>query len=57
MMDWQYTGFALVIIFIEHFQNVITNIDRAVPNSHTLQFTAARTKFIQSAVSSPVVAW
>jgi hypothetical protein len=32
-------------------------ITSAITNSHTLQFTTARTKSSQSAVSSPVVAW
>jgi hypothetical protein len=29
----------------------------AIANSHNLQFTTARTKLSQSALSSPVVAW
>jgi hypothetical protein len=45
----------LVIGFIKHIQFIITI--SAIVNSHTLQFTTARTKTSQSAVSSPVVAW
>jgi hypothetical protein len=41
----------LVIGFIEHLQIVTT---RAIANSHTLQFTTARIKSSQPAVSSPV---
>jgi hypothetical protein len=50
-------GFGLVIVFIEHLQIVTTSSYSAIANSHTLQFTPARTKSSQSAVSSPVVAW
>jgi hypothetical protein len=50
-------GFGLVIGFTELLQNVTTNNYSANANSHTLQFTTARTKISQSAVSSPVVAW
>jgi hypothetical protein len=50
-------GFGLVIGFTELLQNVTTSKYSAVANSHTLQFTTARTKYSQSAVSSSVVAW
>jgi hypothetical protein len=46
-----------VIGFIEHLQIVTTSNYCAIANSHTLQFTTARTKPSQSAVSLPVVAW
>jgi hypothetical protein len=48
-------GFGLVIGFIEHLQIINTSNYSAVANSHNLQFTTARTKSSQSAVSSPVV--
>jgi hypothetical protein len=48
-----YMRFELVIGFIE----LMTSNYSAIANSHTLQFTTARTKTFQSAVSSPVVAW
>jgi hypothetical protein len=54
---WLYTGFGLAIGFIEHLQIVNTNDYSANANSHKLQLTKARTKTLQSAVSSPVVAW
>jgi hypothetical protein len=47
----------LVIEFIDTLQIVTTGNNKAVVNSHTLQFTTARTKFFRSAVSSPAVAW
>jgi hypothetical protein len=50
-------GFELVIGFIEHLQIVMTSNYSAVANSRTKQFTAARTKPSQSAVSSPFVVW
>jgi hypothetical protein len=56
MSDYR-RGFGLVIEFIEHLQIVTTSNYSAVANSHTLQFTTARTNCPQSAVSSPVVAW
>jgi hypothetical protein len=49
--------FGLVIEFIEHFQIVTTSNYSAVTNSHTQQFTTARTKSFQSSMSSPVVSW
>jgi hypothetical protein len=52
-MKW----FGLVIAFIEHLQIVTTSNCCAIGNSHTVEFTTARTKSSQSAVSSPVVAW
>jgi hypothetical protein len=50
-------AFGLVIGFIEHLQIVTTSKSSAIDNSHTLQFTTARTKSSQSAVSSAVIAW
>jgi type IV secretory pathway TrbD component len=47
-------GFGLVIWFVEHLLIVTTS---AIADSHTLQFTTARIKSFESAVSSPVVAW
>jgi hypothetical protein len=47
-------GFGLVIGFIEHLQIVTTSNYSGIVNSHALQFTAARSKSSQSAVSSPV---
>jgi hypothetical protein len=49
--------FGLVIGFIEHLQNVTTINYSAIANSHTLQFTRARTKSSQSVVSTSVIAW
>jgi hypothetical protein len=46
-----------VIGFIEILQNVTTNNYSAYANSDTLQFTTARTKSSQFALSSSVVAW
>jgi hypothetical protein len=57
MRDWLYTGFGLVTGFIEHLQIVTTSNFGAVANSYNLQFTTARTKPSQSAVSSSVVTW
>jgi hypothetical protein len=51
-MEWLYTGFGLVIGFTEHLQIVTAINYSAIANSHTLQFTTARTKTSQSAVSS-----
>jgi hypothetical protein len=39
----------------DHLQIVITSNYSAIGNSHAQQFTTARTKYFQSAVSSPVV--
>jgi hypothetical protein len=47
----------LVIEFIAHLQIVTTSNSSAIANPHTLQYTTARTKSSQSAVSSPVVTW
>jgi hypothetical protein len=47
----------LVTGFIEHLQIVTTSNCSANANSHILQFSTARAKASQSAVSSPVVAW
>jgi hypothetical protein len=47
--------FGMVIGFIEHLQIVTTSNSSAIANSHTQQFTTARSKNSQSAVSSPVV--
>jgi hypothetical protein len=51
------TGFELVNEFIEILQIVTTRNYSAIAYSHTLQFTTARTKYSQSALPSPVVAW
>jgi hypothetical protein len=57
VIEWLWVGFRLVIWFTEHVQ-IVTKINySAIANSHTLQFTVARTMSSQSAVSSPVVAW
>jgi hypothetical protein len=50
------TGFRLVIGFIKYLLNITTSNYNAIANSHTLQFTTARTKPFQSAVSVLVVA-
>jgi hypothetical protein len=50
-------GFAFVIGFIEHLQLVTTINYSVVADLHNLPFTAARTKYSQSATPSPVVAW
>jgi hypothetical protein len=57
--DCVWTVFGLLIGIVQHLctQHVTTSNCSAIANSYTLQFTAARTKFSQSAVSSPVVAW
>jgi hypothetical protein len=49
--------FGLVIGFIENLQIVNTSNYSAIANSHNLQFTTARNKSSQTAVSSPAVAW
>jgi hypothetical protein len=54
---WLWTGFRLVVGFIEHLEIVTTSNYSAIANSHTLQFTTARTKPSQSVLSLPVVAW
>jgi hypothetical protein len=46
------TGLDLIISFTEHLQIVTTTNYTDIFNSHTLQFTTARTKFSHSAVSS-----
>jgi hypothetical protein len=46
--------FGLVNGFTEHWQIVTTSNYSAISNSHTLQFTTARTKYSQPAVSSLV---
>jgi hypothetical protein len=52
------TECGLAIGFIEHLHTqLVTNSNYiAITDSHTLQFTTARAKSFQSAVSSPVVA-
>jgi hypothetical protein len=45
-LDWWFT---------EHLQIVTTSNYSPIANSHAQQFTTARTKFSQSAVSSPIV--
>jgi hypothetical protein len=57
VLEWLLKGFGLIIEFIDHLQIVTTSNYIAIANSHTLQFTAARTKSSQPAVSSPVVVW
>jgi hypothetical protein len=44
----------MVIWFVEHVQSVTTSNYSAFANSRTLQFTTARNKSSQSALSSPV---
>jgi hypothetical protein len=44
VIEWLYKWFGLVIAFIEHLQIVTTRNYSAIANSHTQQFTAARTK-------------
>jgi hypothetical protein len=46
--EWLQTGFGLIIQVIEHLQIVTTSNYSAITNSHTLQFTTARTKSSQS---------
>jgi hypothetical protein len=53
---YRHTGFGLVIGFVAHLKLVTTINYRAIVDSHSLQFTTARTKSSQSAVSSQVVA-
>jgi hypothetical protein len=55
--EWQQTGFGWVIGFIVHLQIITTSNYSAVANSHTLQFSTARTNCSQFAVFSPVFAW
>jgi hypothetical protein len=55
--EWLQTGFGLVIGLNKHLQIVTTSNYSAIANSHILQFTTARTKSSQSAVSSSIVAW
>jgi hypothetical protein len=50
-------GFGLVIGFIDNLRIITTSNYSAITNSHTLQFTTARTKSSQSAVSSRAIAW
>jgi hypothetical protein len=52
-----YYVFALNTVFIGYLQIIATSNYSVITNSHTLQFTTARTKFSQPAVSSPLVAW
>jgi hypothetical protein len=47
----------MIIGFIGHLQLVTASTNSAIANSHSLQFITARTKFLQSPVISPVVAW
>jgi hypothetical protein len=44
----------LVVGFIQHFGIVTASNSSAIANSHTQEFTTARTKSSQSAMSSPV---
>jgi hypothetical protein len=50
-------GFGLVIGFIDHFNTqLMTTLNySAIADPHTLQFTTARTKSFQCAVSSPII--
>jgi hypothetical protein len=50
MSDYR-RGFDCVTGFIEHLQIVTTSNYSAIANSHTLQFTKARIKSSESAVS------
>jgi hypothetical protein len=50
-------GLNIVIGLIELLQDLTTSNCSANVNSRSLQFTTARTKSSQSAVSSPVVPW
>jgi hypothetical protein len=54
---WLWTGFGLVIVFIELLQIVTTGNYSAIANSHNPQFSTVGTIFSQSTVSSPIVAW
>jgi hypothetical protein len=54
MSDYR-RGVDWLIGFIAHLQNITTSNYSGIANLHTLQFTTARTKFSQSAVSSLVV--
>jgi hypothetical protein len=44
-MEWLWTGFGLVIGFIEHLQIVTTSSYSAIANSHIQQYITARTMF------------
>jgi hypothetical protein len=57
VIQWLWRGFGLVIGFIGHLQIVTTSNYSDITNSHTPQFTTARTKSSQSDAYSPVVAW
>jgi hypothetical protein len=50
-------GLGMIIGFIEHLQIVTISYYSAIARTHRLQFTRARTKSSQFAVSSPIVAW
>jgi hypothetical protein len=56
VIEWLWKGVWLEIGFIEYLQIMTSNYS-AIANLHTLQFTTARTKSSQSAVSSSVVTW
>jgi hypothetical protein len=45
-----------MIVFIDYLQIANTSNYSAIANSHTLQFTTARSKPFQFAVSSSIVA-
>jgi hypothetical protein len=51
------TKHGVCIGIIRLLQIVITINYSAIANSQSLQFTMARTKYSQSVVSSPFVAW
>jgi hypothetical protein len=54
--EWLYTGFGLVIGFVDHSQIVTTINYSTLTNSLTQQFTTTCTKSSQTAVSLPVIA-
>jgi hypothetical protein len=59
IIEWLYTGFGLVIGFIEHLQNVTTNNYDSLTQLHIpkITVTTAHIKSSQFAMSSPVIAW
>jgi hypothetical protein len=59
ILKWLYTGFGLIIGFLEHLQNVTTNKDYVITVLDIPQITVTTThiKSSQFSMSSPVVAW
>jgi hypothetical protein len=55
-MEWLQTGFGLVIVFIEHLQNVTTNNYDSLTEIHTPKITVT-TAHIKSCRSLAAVAW